>query len=384
MFAKYTKELFSIMVKAGFTILDEELSRTVISDDTSHIVLHKRDNTIHYVVALFNTDKFNTNEYNKVKLDLAKRLNNHFIGQIYTGVIVTNIFIGEDLPIVENTIANAEKYIDQFYYEVYWGVKESENSLVHRVSKNQPSDILGFKKMIFKAYKNYKSDSLQNKNLSMSATISKIKSENPLKVVTKYSNLTFLIFLICIIYFFIEQYFLITVIPSDLKGIDRLGYKNYIFLELGALQRSKVLIDGEYYRLISSLFMHSDFIHLSFNLLALMVFGGRLERYMGPIHLGLIFLVGGLVGNFFTVMLMENVSVGASGSIFAIIGALYVLSKRFNKEIDGLSSNVFFIYILVNVCLGFLISNVNNVAHIGGLLFGLFAGFVYKPNVGGN
>ncbi len=157
------------------------------------------------------------------------------------------------------------------------------------------------------------------------------------------------------------------------------AYDKYYLLQIGALQRDSVLINGEYYRLLTSLFMHVNFIHLLSNLLAIVIFGSRLERYMGSLNLMFIFLLGGLTGNVVTIIMSDVASVGASGGAFALIGTLYVLTKRFNRSIDGLGSHLFFMYILINVSLGFLIPNVNNMAHIGGLIFGMIAGFIHTP-----
>ncbi len=370
MFGVYTNELFNKLVQKGFTVVDNDLSNSKIDDDTSFVTMHKRDNAIHYVVILFNNEKFDLNEYKHMKMDLTKQLNNPLLKSVCTNVMVINMFIGDDLPIINNTISNSEKFIDQYYYEVFWSLKDINNNLVQKVSKNQPSDILGLKKIIFDAFKSYKEGKITNKDLSIKDTIIKVNTDNPLKVVNRYSNLTFLLTLICVAVFMVQQF---------LQLYSHESYRAYFLLQLGALQSERVLHYGEYYRLFTSMFMHGDFIHLICNLLALVIFGGRVEKYMGTMHLLFIFLIGGLTGNVLTIMFSNAVSVGASGGIFALIGTLYVLTKRFNKSVDGLNSHLFFMYILFNVGLGFLIPNINNLAHIGGLVFGLIAGLVYTP-----
>ncbi len=370
MFAVYTNELFNILAQKGFTVVDNELSNYKINDDTSYVTLHKRDNAIHYVTILFNNEKFDLDEYKNMKSGLIRQLNNPILKATCTNVVVINMFIGDDLPIINNTISNSEKFIDQYYYEIFWSLKDLNNNLVHKVSKNQPSDILGLKKVIFDAFKNYKDGNVTNENLSIKDTIIKINTENPLKAVTRYSNLTFLLTLICVSVFMTQQFLYLFAAET---------YNSHFLLQLGALQSDRVLQYGEYYRLFTSMFMHADFVHLLCNLLALVIFGGRVEKYMGSLNLLFIFFIGGLTGNVLTIMFSNAVSVGASGGIFALIGALYTLTKKFNKSVDGLSSHLFFMYILINVGLGFLIPNINNLAHIGGLIFGLIAGLVYVP-----
>ncbi len=371
MFAVYTNELFSLLAQKGFTVVDEKANNSKISDDTHYVTLHKRDNAIHYVVILFNNEKFDVDEYKKMKVDLSKKLNNPIIKTACSNVMVVNMFIGEELPIIENTIQTSEKFIDQYYYDIFWSLKDINNKLIHKVSKNQPSDILGLKKLMFEAFKNYKSGKSTTDNLTIKDTIIKAYEQNPLKVVNKYTNFTFLLILICIAVFLAQQFLL---------AFGGNSYTTDFLLKLGALQSDRVLLYGEKYRLFTSLFIHANFVHLISNLLAIAVFGGRVERYMGSLHLLLIFLLGGLAGNIFTIMLSNVVSVGASGGAFALIGALYVLTKRFDRAVDGLNSHLFFMYITINVSLGFLIPNINNVAHIGGLVFGVLAGMVYTPN----
>lgn len=366
MFAQYTLELFKIMADKGFVVVDREQINKKITEETKYITLHKRDNSIHYVVFLFNIDEFDLDEYKKSKYDLMKNLNTDTIKMVCTNIFVINIFIGNNIPVIDNTIATAEKFIDQYHYEIYWNIREDNNKLIHNVSKNQPSDIIGLKKMMFKAFENYKKSENTNNDLSIRETINNVRINNPLKIVSRHTNITFLFIILCLVYFFAEEFL------GSSTDVETL-------IELGALQKQLVLNQKEYYRLFSSMFMHAGYIHLIFNLLALSIFGTRVERYMGSLHFALIFLLGGLLGNVCTIALSSTVSVGASGGIFALIGVLYVISKKYSKSIDGLNASIFFMYILINIGFGFLMSNINNIAHLGGLILGVISGIVYNP-----
>ncbi len=368
MFLKYTNLLFEELVAIGFTVGESTLGDKKITDETELVVLHKRENATHYVAILVNIEKFNLDNYKKMQESIKLQFSNPMITAICKNIVILNIFIGnESIPIIDSTIKNAPKYIDQYYYEIFWVLRDGGNKIEQVVSKNQPTDVASVKKAINRAYKSYKEGAvIQSEPLK--DIVRRVRKENPLQVVNRYANLTFMTIVFCVLYFIIVEFSGGT---NDINNIMRFG----------ALEKNSVLNNQEYYRLITSMFMHSGYIHLFSNMLALSIFGSRLEKYMGSLHFLLIFLIGGLFGNILTIMFSSYVSVGASGSIFALMGTLYVLSKRFNKTIDGLDEHLFFMFIFVNIGIGFLVPNINNIAHLGGLVFGLLAGYLYNPEI---
>ncbi|XHH10165.1 MAG: rhomboid family intramembrane serine protease [Candidatus Bathyarchaeia archaeon] len=133
-----------------------------------------------------------------------------------------------------------------------------------------------------------------------------------------------------------------------------------------------VLQYGFYYQLFTSMFIHASIIHLAGNLLFLLIFGLRAEEMFSlPEYLG-IYFIGGLIGNLLSLILGPNfLSVGASGAIFAIFGATIIYDRKtMQQSIIGALIFAFFLFI-INMGEG-----VNVLAHLGGLAFGLVAGYI--------
>ena len=136
--------------------------------------------------------------------------------------------------------------------------------------------------------------------------------------------------------------------------------------------------NGEYYRLITSAFLHASAIHLLFNSYALYFVGPRVDAIVGRLRFGVLFIVsafGGSVVSYLTHPL-ASASVGASGAVFGLFGATYVVLRRVRgdtRQITGL--------LVLNLALGFLLPFINWQAHLGGLVTGvaLTAAFVYTP-----
>lgn len=141
---------------------------------------------------------------------------------------------------------------------------------------------------------------------------------------------------------------------------------------------SNLMIDrGEYWRLITAIFIHSGFMHLLFNMFALYVFGPELEKIAGKMRFFTIFIVSGIMGNVITYAaqpLTYN-SVGASGAIFGIFGAYIALVYYTRKILPQLRQYILPI-VVISVVMTFLQSNVNVTAHIAGLIVGMILGFL--------
>jgi len=133
-----------------------------------------------------------------------------------------------------------------------------------------------------------------------------------------------------------------------------------------------VLKYGFYYQLFTSMFIHASIIHVSSNLLFLLIFGLRAEEMFSlPEYLGIYFL-GGLTGNLLTLAYGPNyLSVGASGAIFALFGACIIYDRKSTQQ--SIISALMFAFILLVINMA---ENVNILAHLGGLVFGLVVGYV--------
>ena len=153
-------------------------------------------------------------------------------------------------------------------------------------------------------------------------------------------------------------------------------------LDVGGLVHFNV-VHGEWYRLITSMFLHFNFEHILMNMLSLFIFGKIVESIVGSWRMLIIYFISGLFGNFVSLSFnTSTISVGASGAIFGLIGAIFAimyLSKTFDKKVIG----QLLIALVILVGLSLFMSNINIMAHLGGFIGGLLItliGYYFKNN----
>lgn len=141
-----------------------------------------------------------------------------------------------------------------------------------------------------------------------------------------------------------------------------------------------LILEGEWWRFITPIFIHIGFLHLMMNTLALFYISGIVERIFGSIRFFIIYILAGISGTVASFIFNTHISAGASGAIFGCFGALLYFGYRHpNLFFRTMGVNVFFILGL-NLAFGFTVSGVDNAGHIGGLIGGfLAAGMVALP-----
>jgi membrane associated rhomboid family serine protease len=134
-----------------------------------------------------------------------------------------------------------------------------------------------------------------------------------------------------------------------------------------------VAVNSEWYRLLTSVFLHGSWLHLAFNMYVLYVLGPPLERLLGHVRFLALYLIAGLGGAVasFTFSAINTVSVGASGAIFGLMGALVVAGRHLRADITQV-----LVLIGINVVIGFLAPGIDWRAHLGGLVVGAAVAFV--------
>lgn len=145
-------------------------------------------------------------------------------------------------------------------------------------------------------------------------------------------------------------------------------------LEHGA-EFAPLVKEGEYYRLVTSMFLHFGIDHIFNNMLVLIFLGDMLEQCVGKLRYLLIYLGGGLIGNIVSVWFAFRsqdfaVSAGASGAVFAVIGALIWLVLRNKGNLGEYSGRRLVLMAVLSVLQGLTAGGVDNCAHIGGLVSG--------------
>jgi rhomboid protease GluP len=142
-----------------------------------------------------------------------------------------------------------------------------------------------------------------------------------------------------------------------------------------------LILQGEYWRLVTCLFLHIGFAHLLFNSLALWSFGRDLEKLYGSGKFVVIYLLAGIAGSFASYRFSPDVSAGASGAIFGLIGLSLVFGFRYRSAIPPRLKSRFgsgvVPVIVYNILFGLRPnSHIDNFAHMGGLAAGILLGLV--------
>lgn len=124
---------------------------------------------------------------------------------------------------------------------------------------------------------------------------------------------------------------------------------------------------GEYYRLVTSMFLHAGVIHIAFNMLILHQLGSQLELFLGSKKFAIVYFVSGIAGSLASAMLNDpwSVSVGASGAIFGLMGSYFVVAKSVRLDTSQIT-----VLIGINLVIGFVVPSIDWHAHLGGLVAG--------------
>lgn len=128
---------------------------------------------------------------------------------------------------------------------------------------------------------------------------------------------------------------------------------------------------GDYYRLISSAFLHVSLFHLLVNMYSLYIIGSQIENFFGKTKYIVIYLFSAIMGSLFSMLFTRGVSIGASGAIFGLLGAMLYFGYFYRIYLGNTITSQILPVILINLLIGFSSSSIDNFAHIGGLVGGI-------------
>ena len=155
-----------------------------------------------------------------------------------------------------------------------------------------------------------------------------------------------------------------------------------LLLRFGAMF-GPLIATGEYWRFFTAMFLHANLLHLFFNCFALFIFGRLVEGVYGSARFTAIYLLAGLAGGVLSYMFNKTaIAVGASGAIFGILGAFAAyfvvhrntLGEMGRRNLTGLATIA-----AINLAIGLFIPNIDNWAHLGGLVGGFVMGLALAP-----
>lgn len=184
----------------------------------------------------------------------------------------------------------------------------------------------------------------------------------------KSSKITNILIAINVIMYILTAILSGNIVDSDIRAL----------LILGANERDLVF-SGQYYRLLTSMFLHGGIVHLLVNMYSLSAIGPAIEKIYGKFKYILIYFFGGIISSIFSCIFTRAVSIGASGAIFALLGAILIVAIRTkDKYGNGMLKEIISV-VIINIAVGLSSPNIDNFAHIGGFLGGsLLSAMLYK------
>jgi rhomboid protease GluP len=159
------------------------------------------------------------------------------------------------------------------------------------------------------------------------------------------------------------------------------NYDSFINFQLLGIMNKSDVRDGEWYRLFTSNFLHADIFHIFVNMYSLFAIGPTVLSVFKPAGFALIYIFSGIIGSFFSFLFNNSLSrgsLGASGAIMGLLGALFAYSILVPGN-TGLF-NTILINVVIIALYGFLIPQIDNWGHLGGFLCGIVlgAGLLYS------
>ncbi len=175
---------------------------------------------------------------------------------------------------------------------------------------------------------------------------------------------TNIIVLLCVVMYIISAFISKNFFMFDVNTLVKLGANNLLLVQ-----------QGQIWRLFTCAFLHVGFIHLIVNMYSLLVIGTQVETFIGKYKMLFIYLVSIITASLLSLVFAENsiVSVGASGAIFGLMGALLYFGYHYRLYLSNAIRYQIVPIILLNLLIGFSLSGIDNAAHIGGLIGGYLA-----------
>jgi rhomboid protease GluP len=154
-------------------------------------------------------------------------------------------------------------------------------------------------------------------------------------------------------------------------------------LAAGALSQ-ELVFQGEVWRLVTAMFLHGGLDHLAGNAVGLFILGMAAEHAYGKMGMARVYFLGGLVGSVFSALINPGPSVGASGAIFGLLGAMIVFFHKYRAWFhlrDKRIGNVLLMWAAYSVGTAYFIPFIDNAAHLGGLVGGAAVGWWITPKI---
>lgn len=151
------------------------------------------------------------------------------------------------------------------------------------------------------------------------------------------------------------------------------GATNAATLVLLGAKYNPLILAGQWWRLITPMFLHIGLQHIAFNMFALYIWGRQVEAFMGKWRMAALLLISGIGSTAMSFAFNQAVAAGASGAIFGLFGALLMFRKRYRGLFDKFFGVQVLILLGFNIVMGIINTGIDNWGHVGGLASGFLA-----------
>ncbi|MCM1289001.1 MAG: rhomboid family intramembrane serine protease [Clostridium sp.] len=313
-----------------------------------------KKNTVHQEVT--DTDDVNSSAYKRAVFDYVdKKIREPFLSMSYESVAAINIVSTSDMELVKEVFCECKNY---------WVYDKKENRLV--IFEEQPVDFFGFKRIVENHINKLDEGVVQFKEAAKKRKTKSAKAVWRKKRWTK-STIMQHITITGIIIIINALVYIITAVRGNV-------YSAAYMLGCGGSCAENVILDREYYRLFTSMFLHFGFAHIFSNMFSLFVIGYVLEPRMGKVRFAVVYILGGLAASVTSLIYHWSteayaVSAGASGAVYAMLGAYIVIMYLHDRaHFDPLR---ILLVLLMPLLSAFRDVEIDNAAHIGGLVAGI-------------
>jgi len=261
-----------------------------------------------------------------------------------------------------------EDYHGQHAYSVFWWLDLNTGAVT--APKGQPSQLFGIRALIEKARIAAKDATAgESPEGSDAAGVPFSEQATPgKKWVATYAQPVRQIPFV--------TYFFIGVNAIVLLLMYMAGYPADIWVpaRFGAIVPSYILDDGQWYRLFTAMFIHFGVAHFAANVMGLIIFGTRVERYFGRLAFCLTYIFTGLMGSAFSLYFTRGYAAGASGAVYGLIGVIFAYTRITGRSIELMNWYIMFLFAGMGIAMGLMTTGVDNFGHLGGLVGGFIIG----------
>lgn len=302
----------------------------------------RAENPVLYLVCLLDGRAEGWREENMTFAGFSQKMEKQLEDFFCTRLVALSVLVdkeGEMSPV--DIVESGDNFrgigYDEKFYRVFWQFS-TETARV-TAGKGQPDQLLGIEKLLAAATKGKEPEVIVLRDTK--------EQKKPVA--------TGIIFAIC---------------AALLLWMTFSGQRGDIIRAFGL--SAEGIAAGEYYRFLTCMFLHSGIMHLASNAVYLYYFGVRSEKLLGTGKFILLYLTAGLCGGLFSIFLGDGgLSIGASGAIYGLLGAMLLLTKKRGPRYTGMNYSTMLLLALTAIGFGFLELNVDNMAHIGGFLGGM-------------